>query len=120
MNNKIKQFVDWVNNREKEIMRENSDPIISNFNVESALSQIKKEFPESRYTSMLDEEILSWVDDNWEEDHETEYEYYVDHNNREAEDVVISQMISWYERKNNVKLSQDEGNALAEKIEENY
>jgi hypothetical protein len=36
-----------------------------------------------------------WVEDGWEDDYESEYDWYIDHSNEEAQDVVISELISW-------------------------
>jgi hypothetical protein len=33
----------------------------------------------------------------WLDDYESEYDWYIDHSNEEAQDVVISELISWYE-----------------------
>lgn len=70
-----------------------------NESTDFALDKIKKEFSEDRVCQMFDEEILEWVDNNWEDDYESEYDWYIDHNNGEAQDVIIDQIVSWY-RKN--------------------
>jgi hypothetical protein len=57
------------------------------------LNYLKENFTEEKVAEMLDEEIVNWVDPDWEEDYESEYDWYVDHNNKEAEDEVINQII---------------------------
>lgn len=88
------------------------------FNTDFALSKIKEEFSEDRVCQILDEEILEWVDDDWSDDYESEYEWYVDHNNDEAEDVVIGQIINWF--KSNNQLSEDDYLTLFDAIKNEY
>ena len=44
--------------------------------------------------SEYDEEITNWVEDGWNGEYDSEYDWYLDHNNGEAQDVVISSIIS--------------------------
>lgn len=88
------------------------------FKIDFALSKIKEEFSEDRVCQMLDEEILEWVDDDWSDDYESEYDWYVDHNNDEAEDVVIGQIINWF--KSNNQLSEDDYLTLFDAIKNEY
>lgn len=65
--------------------------------IEDILESIRKEFPEARVAEMLDEEILNWVHSDWEIDgYDSEYEWYSDYGNGEAEDVVAQEMIRWW------------------------
>lgn len=62
--------------------------------MEGILKFIEKNYSEERVIEMLDKEILEWSD--WEEgdeDYESEYDWYEDHNNNEAEDAVINVII---------------------------
>jgi hypoxanthine phosphoribosyltransferase len=61
--------------------------------MEELLNYLKENFTQEKVAEMLDEEILNWVAPDWEEDYESEYDWYVDHNNKEAEDEVINQII---------------------------
>ena len=61
--------------------------------MEELLSYLKQNFDEQKVTEMLDEEIINWVDADWEEDYESEYDWYVDHNNNEAEDEIVNQIM---------------------------
>lgn len=64
---------------------------------EQAKEVIRSEFPEMRVCNMLDDEIYSgnWIDREQMEDegYDDEYEYYINYNNGEAEDVVRNQII---------------------------
>lgn len=88
------------------------------FNKESAIEDIKKEFPESKVNSLYDDEILEWVDENWSESHESEYDWYIDHNNGEAQDVIIDQICDWYKTKH--KLTLDQEQELIDAIKKEY
>jgi broad-specificity NMP kinase len=96
---------------------ENSE---SDFDLEFAMSKIKENYSEEKVAEMFDEELLEWVDPDWEEDYESEYDWYMDHNNGEAQDVVIESIINWYRGKFNKKLSSNDYSELFDKIKSNY
>lgn len=62
--------------------------------MEDLLNYLKENFSEATVTEMLDEEILNWIDDDWGEDYENEHDWYLDHNNNEAEDNIVKQIIN--------------------------
>lgn len=63
-----------------------------------AMELIRGEYPEWKVTDLLDEEILEWVDENWEEDgFESEYDWYMEYRNGEAETVVLEGIMNWFE-----------------------
>jgi hypothetical protein len=90
------------------------------FDVTFAMSKIKEKYSEQEVAEMFDEEILNWVDPNWEEDYESEYDWYIYHNNDEAQDVVIEQIINWYKKEYNKELSTDEYSELFDEIKSHY
>lgn len=61
--------------------------------MEELLNYLNQNFDEQKVAEMLDEEIMNWVDADWEEDYESEYDWYVDHNNNEAEDEIVNQIM---------------------------
>lgn len=61
--------------------------------MEELLNYLNQNFDERKVSEMLDEEIINWVDADWEEDYESEYDWYIDHNNNEAEDEIINQIM---------------------------
>lgn len=94
----------------------------SKFNIEEAINIIKNQFSQEYVISELDEEIAggNWIDSDWEDDgYESEYEWYVDHNNGEAEDVVIDNIIKWY-NKNISNLDIDSQIELSFEIKNEY
>lgn len=91
----------------------------STFDTDFIIAKIKEEFSEQKVAEMLDEEILEWTDEDWSDEHDSEYDWYIDHNNGEAQDVIIDQMINWYERNHN-NLTIDKEIELSQVIKDNY
>jgi hypothetical protein len=54
---------------------------------------LDKNFSEEKVAEMFDEELLEWVDADWSDDYDSEYDWYIDHNNGEAEAEVIRSII---------------------------
>ena len=104
MNNKL--FDEFLNSEDLELYKNNNIHIAQNRNLDEIGWKndetnnfeytIKEEYPEEVVMARFDDEVLEWVDDNWEEDYESEYDWYIDHNNGEAQDVVIGELIDWY------------------------
>lgn len=92
----------------------------SEFDLNFAMSKIKEEFSEDRVMEMYDEEILEWVDPDWEDDYESAYDWYIDHNNGEAQDVVIGSMINWFKGEYNKEVGDNEYTELFYEIKEEY
>jgi hypothetical protein len=90
------------------------------FDINLAMSKIKGQYSQEKVDEMFDEELLEWVDDSWEEDYESEYDWYVDHNNGEAQDVVIESIISWYKKEFSKEISKDDYSELFDEIKSNY
>ncbi len=97
-----------------------NESVESEFDLDLAITKIKENFSEEEVVSSYDEEILNWVEEDWADDYDSEYEWYVDHNNGEAQDVVISDIISWYKKESGKELSIDEYSELYEAIKVEY
>jgi hypothetical protein len=69
---------------------------LNEFDLQFAMAKIKEEFSEDKVIGMFDDEFLNWVDSDWEDDYDSEYDWYIDHNNGEAQDAVIHVIMSWY------------------------
>jgi len=80
----------------KKFNEENTPKV--DFDVNLAISKIEEHFPEDKINGMFDNEILEWVDEDWQDEYESEYDYYIDHNNGEAQDVIIDEIVNWYEK----------------------
>ena len=58
-----------------------------------AIAKIKEQYTKDKVQDMLDKEIKQWVPD------ETDPDFYSTSGNGEAEDVIINQMIGWFDKK---------------------
>ena len=80
----------------KKFNEENTPKV--DFDVNLAISKIKEHFTEEDVNYMFDSEILEWIDKDWQDEYESEYDYYIEHNNGEAQEVIIEDIINWYEK----------------------
>ena len=92
----------------------------SSFDIDLAMTRIKEEFSADEVAEKYDNEMLEWIDEDWEEDYDSEYDWYIDHNNGEAQDVVVSEIINWYKSEFNKELSIEEYSDLHDAIKEEY
>jgi len=90
------------------------------FDLDFAIAKIKDHFDEDKVIGMFDDEVLEWVDTDWEDEYESEYDWYVDHNNGEAQDSVINQIINWYKKEFNKTFIIDEHSELFDAIKSEY
>ena len=90
------------------------------FDLNLAITRIKEEYSDNEVASRYDLEIMEWVDPDWEEDYDSEYDWYIDHNNGEAQDVVIGEMISWYKSTYDKDMSDDDYTELFDEIKSEY
>ena len=94
---------------------------LNNLDIDFAIVKIKSEYNDDRIKEMLDNEIDEWVDDDDLGDtYETNLEWYWDHNNGEAQEIVVTQIINWYKKTYNKELSDDEENKLGSKIKSTF
>lgn len=93
---------------------------LETFDLQFAMAKIKDHFDEDKVIEMFDDEVLEWVDSDWKDEYESEYDWYVDHNNGEAQDSVINQIINWYKKEFNKTLSIDEHSELFDAIKSEY
>lgn len=97
-----------------------NENVESEFDLDLAITKIKEQFSDEEVISNYDEEILNWVEEDWADDYDSEYDCYIDHNNGEAQDVVVSDIISWYKGKFSKELSLDEYSDLYDAIKSEY
>ena len=90
------------------------------FDLQFSMAKIKEHFDIDKVSKMLDTEVFEWVDSNWEQGYETELDWYVDHNNGEAQESVINQIINWFAREYNKILNSDEHSELFDTIKSEY
>lgn len=109
-----KAIKNWIDKHH--MLKEN----IETFDLQFAMAKIKEKYDEDEVIRWFDEEVLEWVDSDWEDEYESEYDWYVDHNNGEAQDSVINQIISWYKKEYNKRLNIDEHSELFNAIKSEY
>jgi len=64
------------------------------FNRIEVVAYLKKEYPEERIDELIKDEIVGgdWLDDDWEEEYETEHDWYENYGSGEAEAAVKTQI----------------------------
>jgi len=94
----------------------------STFDLDLAITRVKEEYSDDEVAARYDDEMMNWIDSDWEEDgdYESEYDWYIDHNNGEAQDVVIGEMINWYKRTYDKDMSDDDYSELFDEIKSEY
>ncbi len=89
------------------------------FDIEFVISKIMDHFDDDKVISRFDEEVLEWVDDDWADEYDSKYDWYLDHNNGEAQDVVINELINWYTNEFG-RISVDNHSDLFNRIKQEY
>lgn len=91
------------------------------FDANFAISKIKHFFSEYDVKGMVDEEIENWVDDNQIGDnYEGKIDWYYDNGSGEAEEIVIDQLIDWYQTEFKKELTDEQKEELSSSIIKNY
>ena len=92
------------------------------FDLDLAITRVKEEFSDDEVAARYDDEMMNWIDSDWEEDgdYDSEYDWYIDHNNGEAQDVVIEEMIKWYKSTYDKDMSDDDYSDLFDEIKSEY
>lgn len=90
------------------------------FDLDFAMAKIREHFSEDKVIGMYDEEIMEWVDSDWVDDYDSEYDWYVDHNNGEAQDAVITVILNWFKDEYKKKLNIDQYSDLHNAIKQEY
>lgn len=90
------------------------------FDLDFAIAKIREHFPEDTVIETYDNEVMEWIDDDWADEYESEYDWYVDHNNGEAQDVVINSLINWFTQTYNKNLSANQHCDLHDRIKQEY
>ncbi len=85
---------------------EQQDPIF-------AIAKIKEQYSKDKIQKMLEEETKQWTPD------EKDPDFYSTSGNGEAEDVIINQMIGWFD-KNHYALSEENFEKVKELVLKEY
>jgi len=88
----------------KDLLEQEKDSLLS-----KAKEYVSKKYPEKEMAREFDDEVLNWVNDDWEEEgYSDEYEWYDNYGKGEAEDAVIQNIITEVENELKKKFSGDE------------
>ena len=91
------------------------------FDPDFAIAKIKHFFSDYDVKNMVDDEIENWVEDEQiGDDYEGKVDWYYDNASGEAEEVVIDQLINWYENEYQKELTDEQRDQLSELIIKSY
>jgi hypothetical protein len=86
-----------------------------------AVVKIKHFFSEYDVKNMIDDEIENWVEEEQIADnYEGKVDWYYENASGEAEEVVIDQLIDWYEKEFKKELSDEQREDLSQRIIKSY
>jgi PKD repeat protein len=93
----------------------------SDFDINFALTKIKEEWSKEKIDGIYQEEWKNWVDDNWDDsEYDSDREWYDEHNNGEAEDIVLDNLIDWFLTKYNKTVSDVDRDELVSLLKKEY
>jgi head-tail adaptor len=91
------------------------------FDSDFAIAKIKHFYTEYDVKNMVDDEIENWVEEEQIGDsYEGKVDWYYDNASGEAEEVVIDQLIDWYEKEFKKELTEDQRIKLSDRILKEY
>jgi len=62
-------------------------------NKQDIIKHLQENYTEIEVAEMLDEEIINWVEDGWEDEYESEFDAYVESSRGEAESAIRQALI---------------------------
>lgn len=102
----IKKILDDINKKLKSNSFLKESVSNKEEDIKSIVKTITDKFSEEYVVDRFDNELLEWVDNDWEEDgYDSEYDWYIDHSNDEAQDVVLGELIDWYRDNHDGKIN---------------
>lgn len=81
--------------------------------IDFIMTKIKEEYSLEKAKEMFDDEVEEWIPED------KDIEWYQEHSNGEAQDVIISIMIGWFEENYN-KISDDIYDKVSDEIGKHY
>jgi hypothetical protein len=91
------------------------------FDPDFAIAKIKHFYSDYDVKNMVDDEIENWVeDDQISDNYEGKVDWYYDNASGEAEEVVIGQLINWYEDEFKKELNEEQKDQLSKVIIKEY
>jgi hypothetical protein len=91
------------------------------FNPDFAVAKIKHFYSDYDVKNMVDDEIENWVEDSQVGDnYEGKVDWYYDNGSGEIEEVVIDQIINWYEKEFKKELDDNQREELYKRLVKEY
>ena len=91
------------------------------FDPDFAIAKIKHFYSDYDVKNMVDDEIENWIeDDQIGDNYEGKVDWYYDNASGEAEEVVIGQLINWYEDEFKKELDEEQKDQLFKRIIKEY
>ena len=95
--------------------------VSQDFDADFAIAKIKHFYDDYEVKSMVDDEIENWVEeDQIGDDYEGKIDWYYDNGSGEAEEVVVDQLIDWYEKEFQKELTEEQREQLSNRIIKEY
>ncbi len=95
--------------------------IPQDFDPDFAIAKIKHFYDDYEVKSMVDDEIENWVEDEQVADnYEGKIDWYYDNGTGEVEEVVVDQLIDWYEKEFQTELTEEQRDELSKRIIKSY
>jgi len=101
----------------------------SEFDVDFAAAKIKHLYSELEVKEMFDNELPNWIEESEISDYEDVYDWFYDlksdHSKKRQiafaiSEIVVDQLMDWYEKEFNQSLSDEDREILAERIIKHY
>jgi hypothetical protein len=93
----------------------------TDFDADFAMAKIKHFYSDYDVKNLVDDEIENWVEeDQVGDNYEDKIDWYYDNASGEAEEVVLDQLINWYEREFKKELSDEQREELSKRIIDVY
>lgn len=90
------------------------------FDPDFALSKIKDFYSQSQIEKMIRDEVDNWVEDTESSEYENPMDWYSNNGSGEVEEIVIDQLMDWYEREYVTELTDSQRVDLSNKIIATY
>jgi hypothetical protein len=93
----------------------------TDFDADFAVAKIKHFYSDYDVKNMVDDEIVNWVDEEQIGDkYEDAIDWYYSNGSGAVEEVVIDQLIDWYEKEFQKELTEEQRKQLSDRIIKEY
>lgn len=89
-------------------------------NIKEIIKEIESKYTANDILELLDEEVLNWdygYDKSEIDDYPSHWDFYIEYNNKEAENVIVNQLLNSIKLDSNILFEMDNGISFYEFIE---